>query len=598
VKVVRTAKSKPAVGRALVILAALTLGACGGSDEGGSGTTPTPPAPPGPAPNPTPGPGEVLISGTVTYDFVPHRLTNNPPGLDYAQTEPRPARRVTIQFVDGAGVLASAQTDGNGNYALVVAENRSGLVRVLAESVRAGTPGWAFRVLDNTDGNALYALDGAVDSSGTAASRRDLHAGSGWTGSGYGDERAAAPFAILDTVHEIAEFLAAADPALDLPPLSLHWSPDNQPVYGADGSPDPASGEIGTSFYSVNPAIGTNGIYLLGTENEDTEEYDRHVIAHEFAHYLERQLGRSDNIGGPHALGDRLDMRVAFSEGWASAFAALALESPVYRDSGGFRQQGAFFFDAEAAGANAARGWFSEQSILELIYDLVDVTVDGTDGFDYPFADVWQVMTGPIRTTPALTSIFPFYRALKLAHPGDEALLDQLAGAQSIGPVAGAFGDGETNDGGGPDVLPVYTPVAVDGQAAGLCSNDDFSSPVTGSTNKLSSRRYLRFTPPGAGDVTITVRATSIPSGQFADPDFWVHREGPVAFSEGPPSAACEDVGNGAWSPGSCVEAETFFLAAAEHVLEIYEWTNTNAAGDPDYPPIGRTCFEVTVTQP
>jgi hypothetical protein len=31
-------------------------------------------------------------------------------------------------------------------------------------------------------------------------------------------------------------------------------------------------------------------------------------------------------------------------------------------------------------------------------------------------------------------------------------------------------------------------------------------------------------------------------------------------------------------------------------VLELYEWTNTNRTDDPDYPPIGRTCFEVTVT--
>jgi hypothetical protein len=43
---------------------------------------------------------------------------------------------------------------------------------------------------------------------------------------------------------------------------------------------------------------------------------------------------------------------------------------------------------------------------------------------------------------------------------------------------------------------------------------------------------------------------------------------------------------------------ETISLPSVEHVLEIEEWTNTNDSDDPDYPPIGRTCFDVTVTQP
>jgi hypothetical protein len=37
-------------------------------------------------------------------------------------------------------------------------------------------------------------------------------------------------------------------------------------------------------------------------------------------------------------------------------------------------------------------------------------------------------------------------------------------------------------------------------------------------------------------------------------------------------------------------------LTAGDHVLEVYEWTNT--ADDAQFPPIGRTCFDVRVTQP
>lgn len=573
-------------------MAALLLAGCGGS---GGDPPPAPaPQPPPPSPNPVPGPGQVLIAGQVTYDFVPHQ--NGGQGLDYGQTEARPARLVNVQYVVAGNAVATARTDINGFYDLVVDENQSGFVRVRAESIETGTPGWNFRVLDNTSGDAIYTLDGAVASSGTANSTRDLHAPSGWTGSGYGNERAAAPFAILDTIYEAAELLLTADPAIDFPPLATHWSPDNRPTVALDGEPDLTTGEIGTSFYGTS--FGANGIYLLGAEDNDTEEYDPHVILHEFGHYLEDRLGRSDSVGGPHAFGDLLDMRVAFSEGWSTAFAAIALDDPIYRDAGGFRQGGAFSFSVESR-ANGAPGWFSEQSVYELIYDLVDANADFGDAVNLPFGDVWTAMTGAVTTTPAVTSIFPLLNAVKIANPGEQVLIDQLAASQSIDSVTSDFADGETNSGGGAHVLPIYTPITVNGGTpVNLCSTDDFRSSVTGSTNKLSSRRYLRFTPNAAGNVTITVEATSIPAGEFADPDFWVYRQGPIAVSDGPPSAACQDVNGGAWAPGTCVESNSVPVTVTEHVLEIYEWTNTNADDDPDYPPIGTTCFDVTVTQP
>jgi hypothetical protein len=387
-----------------------------------------------------------------------------------------------------------------------------------------------------------------------------------------------------------------------LPALDIHWSPSNVSTYNADGEPDPATGEIGSSFYGVGQ-IGSaifNGIYLLGAEDNDTEEYDPHVILHEFGHYLEGELGRSDNIGGAHARGDYVDLRVAFSEGWGTAFAALALGDPVYRDSGGPQQAAAFALDVEGGGISFfPRGWFTEQSVWELLYDLSDANVDGNDILSYPFADVWSVMTGRLVTTRGVTSIFPFLAAFKADHPSDQALLDTLAADQSIGSVADDFGDNETNDASSLDVLPIYAEIPVDGSVVNLCSTDEFKSTSTGSTNKLGSRRFLRFTPPASGLVTMTMTATSIPPNQYADPDFVVHRQGPYTRSDSAPSDLCKNNATGTGVPASCVETMTLSLTPVEHVLEIYEWTNTNdLETDPDYPPIGRTCFDVTVTQP
>jgi len=546
----------------------------------------------------------VTISGTITYDFVPVGS-----GLNYAATEERPARLISVQFIESGtnSVLASGQTDTAGHYSMSVPAERTGFVRARALSARTGSPSWFFDVLNNVDGDSLYVLDGASLSSGSVNSVRDLRADSGWTVASYANPRAAAPFAILDTIYVAAEYVLASDPALAFPPLDIHWSPDNVASFDANGDPDPSTGEIGTSFYWLSSTL--NGIYLLGAEDDDTDEYDRHVILHEFGHYLEDQFGRNDSIGGPHTRGDKLDLRVAYSEGFASAFAALALGDPLFRDTGGTRQSGAFVFSLESplGSPNPAPGWFSEESVGELVYDLVDTNVDGFDGLNYAFGELWSVVTGQQITTHAQTSIFAFLKAIKGMHPGDQVIIDQMTSAQAISPVADDFGTGETHDAGTlfGDVLPVYdSTLAVNGAAVNICSTDEFSSPQTGSNNKLASRRFLRFSPPAAGTVTIEVRATSIPTGKYADPDLRIHNQQSTFRSDDPPTAECQDVAAGSWSPGLCVEpnpsspALTVSVGVEEYVLEVYEWTNTNDSDDPDYPPIGRTCFDVTVTQP
>src|SRR5690606_11276114 len=129
----------------------------------------------------------------------------------------------------------------------------------------------------------------------------NLHAPSGWDGAAYSDPRSAAPFAILDTVRDATDFVLQSAPDTVFPPLILHWSPNNSPTRGANDEPDLTTGEIGSSLYRHG-----DGIYLLGHADSDTDEYDRHVIAHEWAHYLEHAFGRSDNIGGQHTRGDQL----------------------------------------------------------------------------------------------------------------------------------------------------------------------------------------------------------------------------------------------------------------------------------------------------
>src|SRR5690606_9356664 len=106
-----------------------------------------------------------------------------------------------------------------------------------------------------------------------------------------------------------------------------------------------------------------DAIYLLGAEGKDTDEYDRHVIAHEWGHYFEHNFSRSDSIGGPHTRHDQLDMRVAFGEGFGNALSAMITGSSVYRDVVGPNQAHSFQFDVEGPlpfDGNDNPGWYSE----------------------------------------------------------------------------------------------------------------------------------------------------------------------------------------------------------------------------------------------
>jgi hypothetical protein len=565
----------------LLGVTALALAACDGSGDD---------ADPG-----SPAPATVTLSGEVTFDLVPAVAGR---GLDYAATVARPARGVTIELLRNGVVEASTTTDASGRYTFAAPMNADVSLRVRAEMLRIGSPSWDFRVVDNVNGDALYTLAGSAFNTGGGASlTRNLHAPSGWSGAAYTAARSAAPFAILDVLYDAAQLVLTAAPGSPFPALRVNWSPQNVPVAGT------APGEIGSSRYQRD-----EGMFLVGAANQDTDEYDRHVIAHEFAHYLEHRFARSDSIGGPHALTDQLDMRLAFSEAWASAFAAMVTRESVYTDAHGTGQARDFSFDLEQrpSRTNPNPGWFNEESLQSLLYDLYDNGRDvppGTfvvDDLALGFEPIWAVLTNEQRDTRALATVFPFVNALRTRRAADQTLIDVLTASQRIAPVTDDYGTTQTNYGIPAGRTPqevaldfdsVYDVLAVGGPAVNVCSLVDFTSSLTGAENKLASRRFLRFSVAVPGAHTFTARAVA-PLNAPADPDLRLHvGSGQVVASEQDKSQLCS-----VNAPQECVETFTQTLAAGDYVLEVYEWTNTNAVDDADYPPIGRTCFDVTVT--
>lgn len=491
--------------KALIGSTLIGLAACGGSSPSKpTVVTPPPVIPPVP---PTPPAADVTISGVATYDRVPLSTTNGA-GLDFASTRQDPIRGAVVELVDSSNtILETMTTDTAGAYSFTVAGNTQVRVRVKAQLLRTtGASEIDLSVVDNTSGNALYTLQGSLTAATTASATRNLNAASGWGTTTYTGTRAAAPFALLDTLYNTTQAFVDVDADIDFPKVNVFWSPQNRSASG-----NVAIGEIGTSSYTRIGGVPT--MLILGDDGSDTDEYDESVVTHEFGHYLEDNLSRADSIGGSHSLNNRLDLRVAFSEGFGNALTGF-IDNSRYRDSFDAAQGRDFGFELET-NAYAQPGWYSEGSVQSILYDIMDATNDGADVISGGLGPVYRTLiSADYVNTDFLTSIFAFEAALRTEGSVPAVDLDALlAGQNIIG--RGADGIGETNDGNIPTVLPVYQMVSVGGPAVTVCSVDD-----AGEYNKLGNRAFLSMTL--AAQTPVTLTATAVDASGTSDPDIHV----------------------------------------------------------------------------
>ena len=499
---------------------------------------------------PPPAAVAVTLSGTLTYDRVP--LNPQTSGLNFNGTVEMPIRQAPVDLVNATGILLdSTVSDNNGDYSFVLDSGQNVRVRVRSEIQKDAPNEVDLQVVDNTSGDAVYAIQGELAVMPTTNQVRDLNAASGWGGFSYTSERAAAPFALLDTVFEAIEGFIVVDPDVDFPPFDVQWSILNR---SETGNVD--IGEIGSSSFTVEFRPGEGMvpvIRVVGDENNDTDEFDVHIVVHEFGHYFENNLSRSDAIGGPHGLNDRLDARTAFGEGWASALAGMILDDPVYRDSFGFRQSDGFNFDVENNVYPSSTGWFSEGSVQSILYDLYDATDDGPDRVTLGLGPIYEAFRDPdYSNAEAFTSIFSFLNALENRPGVNASEVRALTDAQLIF-GSGQFGAGETNNGGLPDILPVYLNLPTNNTPVEFCSVDNF-----GDFNKHGNRRFFEFTTPSAGRYRITMNRVSGRAG--TNPDFNVFNNGALA-----------GFGN---SNVTDSESAIVSLPVGRHVIDTFDFNN------------------------
>ena len=559
----------------LLAIITLLLGACGGGEGGG---------------------GTVTVSGTVSYEFVPPNL--NCAGLNFSAIEVRPIRGATVVLLnETGGEMARMPSSDSGAYSFAgVAANISVTIRVLAESKSSSTASWDVEVRDNVDTSAIpppfgdrpmYSIESSLLDTGSNGATLNLTAETGWGGSSYTSARAAAPFAILDTIYAGTQFLVAVDPDLLLPPLDVFWSVNN--TVDITGAVNEDTGELGGSFYRFD----IDSLFLTGDASSDTDEFDDHIVGHEWVHFLDDSIFRTDSLGGAHRLGDRLDSRLAWAEGWPSALAAMFLNDPVYCETGTPGTNAGFEINAEA-GFFGGEGWFDEVGMIRFVYDLWDTDSEGTDTGSVGFQAIYDVMTGGQRSTPAWANIFTFAVELKLlVNDSGDALIDsQLGDEQTVqGPLLDIWGTNETNDGGAiapQDVLPIYVDMVADGPTVNICSNSQFEPFPEKDGNKLSEYRYIRLDVTFADEYTLLIESTT-PTPPTADPN---------DFDQSDPDMLLVQNGNLIMpfiSADENIETGTTpILQPGTYIADLRDWRYAGVGRAVGYPSV--VCFDVSFT--
>ena len=306
------------------------------------------------------------VSGQAFYQKID--VTDS--GLDLNHPVMVPIRNARIEVVSRStqSTVSVSETDQSGHFEVPVPFDPNLAVRVVSRLQNS-----SLRIADNTNLNAIYAISTDID--GRQPNPGVLLADT---------SRVSGAFNILEIVQRANETIRMADPSLDPPSVTIFWSTRNTRRTG-----NIAQGFVGTSFFNV----ANNTAYILGDRNDDSDEFDDSVIAHEYGHMIAARFSRDDSPGGETHLGDILDPRVAWSEGWANFFSSAVRNDSIWRDDSGPNGATVYRFDLrERVPAADKPGYWSETSVGTLLWELYEGS-DLTGNIRYPFPQIWAAFT-------------------------------------------------------------------------------------------------------------------------------------------------------------------------------------------------------------
>jgi hypothetical protein len=347
-----------------------------------------------------------VLPGLALYQKV--EVTDN--GLETERTSLAPVRNARIEVIDASirQVISVSESDAYGAFDVLVPPDATDLIIRAVSRLRS----LDLKVEDNTNGNQFYFI---------ASPELDMREPPE-TVTLVDRNRKSGAFNILEQIERANDFVHAADPQFTPFPLTVFWSEKNQNKTGSI-----KDGMVGTTFFNL--ASGT--AYILGDRNTDSDEYDDSVLIHEYAHMLAAKFSRDDSIGGAHHLGDNLDPRVAWSEGWANFFSAAVRNDSVYRDSSGPGGANVLRFDLEDNYPPGSwTGYGSETSVQALLWDFFDDRSEPGDTVQFDFSQIWAAFTD--MRDSHFVYLQHFLDRLIVRNPNVSDSIQRMAQAQAI----------------------------------------------------------------------------------------------------------------------------------------------------------------------
>lgn len=454
--------------------------------------------------------------GTILYEKIPA----GPQGLRLDAPVRTPAAGIRVEIVasPGRAVLASGFTDEKGGYSIPVrlASQPRVYVRALAQTENA-------TVVRATDRAEWSIVSEPFAPPRTRTVLRDLLA--------TDSSRVAGAFNIAATIWRANTLVHAAQPGITLPRVEIRWDT----TYS------------GNTFFRQQEAVA----FINGRRGRDSDEYDDHVIAHEYGHYLMSSFSRESSPGGDHSFSEQVDPRLAWSEGWANFFAAATTGSPHYIDTGAVRGRQVVLVQMDLEDdvpSGDHPGIYSEHSVSSVLWDWFDEAADAPDALALGFTPMWTAFVALAKQPDAY--LLRYANAL-------------AAATKQHGPMAAALAArGITYPPGEEPPAPEPFPEAI---ASGRTVTGSADSRSTRRSNLWRSSAHYWFVIPEERQVSITMKITAARDTSRADLDLFLYdAEGErVAYSD-----AVNGVGG--------TEQISRRLPAGYYRIEVRSWANPN----------------------
>jgi hypothetical protein len=466
----------------------------------------------------TPAAAQTTFRGTILYEKIPAGRN----GLELESLVRTPAAGIRVEIVASPTrtVLGSGFTDEKGGYSIPIRLGQQAQVYVRALAQTENAP--VVRVGDRAEFSIVTEPFAAGR---TRTVQRDLLA--------TDSSRVAGAFNIAATIYRANALVRSARPDVELPRVEIRWD----------------TTYMGGTFFRPREAVA----FINGRRGRDSDEYDDHVIAHEYGHFLMASFSRESSPGGSHGFGQRLDPRLAWSEGWGNFFGAATTGSAHYIDTGAARgrQMVLVSMDLEDdVPTGDLPGIWSEHSVAGLLWDWFDDAAEAQDSVALGFVPLWNAFA-ELSKQPDVY-LLRFANVLAAATKQNRLLGAGLA-ARGI-----RYPPGEEPPAPEPFPEPLPSGRAVEGTV---------DSRSTRRSNLWGSSVHYWFVVREAAQATITLKIKEARDPEHADLDLYLYDAAGERVAQ---SDAVNGVGD--------TESISQRLEPGYYRVEVRSWSNSNGS--------------------